>query len=84
MARSNVNLADMRQRLTKTNEQLMKLKVKNRRMEMTLLVYRCLNGEGLENLSTVDLNEMLCFVNQFISNIEKTIEFRTQRCAIVE
>lgn len=64
----------LRQRITKAQEQLKKQQRENREKEMTQVMYRSLVGEGLENLSIVDLNDMGWLIEKNIAEIEEKIK----------
>ncbi|KAL7204707.1 hypothetical protein ACSBR2_017752 [Camellia fascicularis] len=55
-----------RQRIAKANEQLKKKLKDNREKEMTEVMYQCLSGRGLQNLSMIK--------DEYIDNKKKKIE----------
>ena len=63
----------LRQRITKAEEQLKKQQRENREKEMTQVMYRSLVGEGLHNLSIVDLNDLGWLIDNKIKEIEDKI-----------
>ena len=69
----------LRQRITKAQEQLKKQQRENREKEMTQVMYRGLVGEGLENLSIVDLNDMGWLIDKNIAEIEEKIKSLQQK-----
>ncbi|XP_071695264.1 agamous-like MADS-box protein AGL80 [Rutidosis leptorrhynchoides] len=65
----------IRQRITKTNDQLKKLIKENRDKEMTEVMYQCLTGKGsIANLILPDLNDLGGLVDQTMKDICKRIE----------
>lgn len=69
----------LRQRITKAQEQLKKQQRENREKEMTQVMYRGLVGEGLENLSIVDLNDMGWLIDKNIAEIDEKIKSLQQK-----
>ncbi|KAB1224844.1 Agamous-like MADS-box protein AGL80 [Morella rubra] len=64
----------LRNRITKAEEQLRKQQRENRERKMTQVMYRSLVGEGLQNLSVVDLNELGWLIDSNIREIEEAIK----------
>ncbi|KAB1224846.1 Agamous-like MADS-box protein AGL80 [Morella rubra] len=64
----------LRNRITKAEEQLRKQQRENRERKMTQVMYRSLDGEGLQNLSVVDLNELGWLIDSNIREIEEAIK----------
>ena len=54
----------IRQRLAKANEQLKKQLKDNREKEMTEVMYQCLSGRRLQNLSMVDQCDLNWLIDQ--------------------
>ncbi|KAL7204706.1 hypothetical protein ACSBR2_017751 [Camellia fascicularis] len=64
----------IRQRIAKANEQLKKQLKHNREKEMTEVMYQCLSGRGLQNLSMVDQYDLNWLIDQNLKEIGKKIE----------
>ncbi|XP_028082579.1 agamous-like MADS-box protein AGL80 [Camellia sinensis] len=64
----------IRQRIAKANEQLKKQLKNNREKEMTEVMYQCLSGRGLQNLSMVDQYDLNWLIDQNLKEIGKKIE----------
>ncbi|KAL7234623.1 hypothetical protein ACSBR1_018125 [Camellia fascicularis] len=63
-----------RQRIAKANEQLKKKLKDNREKEMTEVMYQCLSGRGLQNLSMVDQCHLNWLIDKNLKEIGKKIE----------
>ncbi|KAL7199449.1 hypothetical protein ACSBR2_021675 [Camellia fascicularis] len=64
----------IRQRITKVNEQLKKQLKDNREKEMTEVMYQCISGRRLQNLSMVDQCDLNWLIDQNLKEIGKQIE----------
>ncbi|KAI8026454.1 Agamous-like MADS-box protein AGL80 [Camellia lanceoleosa] len=64
----------IRQSIAKANEQLKKQLKLNREKEMTEIMYQCLSGRGLQNLSMVDQYDLNQLIDQNLKEIGKKIE----------
>ncbi|CAA2983136.1 agamous-like MADS-box AGL80 [Olea europaea subsp. europaea] len=64
----------IRQRIAKASEQLKKQHKENREKEITLVMYQCLMGEGLQNLMMPDLNDLGWLLDQKLKEINKRID----------
>ncbi|GAA0140055.1 hypothetical protein Leryth_023109 [Lithospermum erythrorhizon] len=64
----------IRQRTVKANEQLKKQLRDNREKDVTMLMYQCLAGRGLQNLMMPDLNDLGWLIDQNLKEINKRIE----------
>ncbi|XP_071728576.1 agamous-like MADS-box protein AGL80 [Rutidosis leptorrhynchoides] len=72
----------IRQRITKTSEQLKKQIKENLEKEMNEVMYRCLTGKGsIENLILTDLNDMGRLVDRTIKDICGRIE-SLKKCVV--
>ncbi|KAL3502138.1 hypothetical protein ACH5RR_036587 [Cinchona calisaya] len=73
--RKNLNQESfIKERITKTNEQLRKQYKNNRKKEITELMYQCLTGRGLEDLNVVDLNDLGWMLDQNTKEIYRKVE----------
>ncbi|GMP41164.1 hypothetical protein CsSME_00011359 [Camellia sinensis var. sinensis] len=64
----------IRQRIAKANEQLKKKLKDNREKEMTEVMYQCLSGRGLQNLSMVDQCDLNWLIDKNLKEIGRKIE----------
>ncbi|XP_027158737.1 agamous-like MADS-box protein AGL80 [Coffea eugenioides] len=64
----------IRQRIAKANEQLKKQHKDNREKEMTEVMYQCLTGKGMQNMSMPDLNDLGWLIDQNLKEIYKRID----------
>ncbi|CAA2986716.1 agamous-like MADS-box AGL80 [Olea europaea subsp. europaea] len=64
----------IRQRIAKASEQLKKQHKENREKEITLVMYQCLTGEGIQNLMMPDLNDLGWLLDQNLKEINKRID----------
>ncbi|XP_040995119.1 agamous-like MADS-box protein AGL80 [Juglans microcarpa x Juglans regia] len=63
------------QRITKSEELLMKQQIENRESEMTQVMYRSLIGDqGLQNMGVVDLKDLEWLVNKSVEEIDERIK----------
>ncbi|KAF5469889.1 hypothetical protein F2P56_010446 [Juglans regia] len=63
------------QRITKSEELLMKQHIENRESEMTQVMYRSLvSDQGLQNMGVVDLNDLEWLVNKSLEEIDERIK----------
>ncbi|KAJ8442285.1 hypothetical protein Cgig2_011208 [Carnegiea gigantea] len=64
----------LRQRVAKAHEQLKRQQRENREKEMAHVMYQCLSGKGLQNMSLLDLNDLGWVINQHLLEVNKRIE----------
>ncbi|XP_050224731.1 agamous-like MADS-box protein AGL80 [Mercurialis annua] len=61
----------LRQRATKSNEQLKKQRKENREKEVTQVMFQSLTGRSLNNLNMMDLNDLTWVIDQYLKQIYK-------------
>ncbi|XP_043717082.1 agamous-like MADS-box protein AGL80 [Telopea speciosissima] len=64
----------LQQRITKLKDQLRKIQLENRKKEMTMLMYQCLKGKDLNDLTMLELTDLTKVVAEKMEAIEKRIE----------
>lgn len=64
----------LRQRVSKAHEQLKRQQKENREKEMTQIMYECLTGKSIQNMSFLDLSDLGWVINQNLNEINKRIE----------
>ncbi|GAB2260602.1 hypothetical protein Droror1_Dr00011457 [Drosera rotundifolia] len=64
----------LRQRISKTAEELKKIQKENREKEMTQVMYQCLTGKSLQYLDIVDLNDLGWLIDQNLKSIYRRLE----------
>ncbi len=64
----------LRQRITKSNEQLKKQRKDNREKEMTEVMFQSLTGKGLQNFNMMDLNDLGWVIDQNLKDIYMKID----------
>ncbi|CAM8965867.1 unnamed protein product [Rhodiola kirilowii] len=64
----------LRQRISKTKEQLKKQLKDNREKEMTEVMFQCLAGKGMMNLNMMDLNDLAWLIDQNLREIDNRCE----------
>ncbi|GAV90908.1 SRF-TF domain-containing protein [Cephalotus follicularis] len=68
----------LRQRIAKASEQLKKQRKENREKEMTQVMFQCLTGKGMHNLTIMDLNDLGWIIDQHLKETDKRIESLTK------
>ncbi|GMH30309.1 hypothetical protein Nepgr_032152 [Nepenthes gracilis] len=63
----------LRQRINKAAELLKKLQKDNREKEMTQVMYQCLTGKSIEDMSMIDLTDLGWLIDQNLKEIYKRI-----------
>ncbi|KAK7290225.1 hypothetical protein RIF29_04494 [Crotalaria pallida] len=70
----------LRQRILKAKDQLKKQRKDNMEKEITQLMFQCLSaGKILQNLSMVDLNDLVWLIDQNLKDINRRIEVLTKK-----
>ncbi|XP_043716974.1 agamous-like MADS-box protein AGL80 [Telopea speciosissima] len=64
----------LQERINKGKDQLRKLQMENRKKEMMRLMYECLKGKDLNDLTMLDLTDLTKVVDEKIKAIAKRIE----------
>ncbi|KAL2932288.1 Agamous-like MADS-box protein AGL80 [Bienertia sinuspersici] len=64
----------LRQRVEKAHEHLKKQQKENREKEMTQVMYQCLSGKSIHNMSLLDLSDLSWVINQHLIEIKKRVE----------
>lgn len=73
--RKNFNLEGfMGQRITKVSGQLKNQRKENREKEMTLAMFQCFEGERLDNMTMVDLDDIDCLIEKNIKEVNKKLD----------
>ncbi|XP_021775587.1 agamous-like MADS-box protein AGL80 [Chenopodium quinoa] len=64
----------LRQRVAKAHEQLKKQQKDNREKDMTHVMYQCLAGKSIQNMSLLDLSDLTWVINQHLGDINKRVD----------
>uniref|UniRef100_A0AAU7LJH2 MADS58 n=1 Tax=Hippophae rhamnoides TaxID=193516 RepID=A0AAU7LJH2_9ROSA len=64
----------IKQRISKTNDQLKKIRKENREKELTRFMFQSLIGMGLQGFNMMDLNELNWLIDQNLKDIHKKME----------
>uniref|UniRef100_A0AAU7LJD0 MADS38 n=1 Tax=Hippophae rhamnoides TaxID=193516 RepID=A0AAU7LJD0_9ROSA len=71
----------IKQRISKINDQFMKLRKDNREKDMTRVMFQSLIGVGLHGLTILDLNDLSWLIVQNLKDIQKRIETLNKEAA---
>ncbi|KNA10446.1 hypothetical protein SOVF_144240 [Spinacia oleracea] len=64
----------LRQRVAKAHDQLKKQQKDNREKDMTQVMYQCLTGKSIQNMSLLDLSDLGWVINQHLSEINNRVD----------
>ncbi|XP_021719391.1 agamous-like MADS-box protein AGL80 [Chenopodium quinoa] len=64
----------LRQRVAKAHEQLKKQQKDNKEKDMTQVMYQCLTGKSIQNMSLLDLSDLSWVINQHLGDINKRVD----------